>query len=103
MADEGRGEGEGSVGVAVASPCCAPENLGGLMAYHFYENWTAEGHRATVHVGECSFCNNGSGIHPDASERNGRWSTPFDSLAEARQAAGQAGATVRSCGKCVPR
>jgi len=32
------------------------------MSFFIYENWVAE-KKAVIHRGECSFCNNGRGIH----------------------------------------
>ena len=42
------------------------------MAFWIYENWTAE-NKAVIHRGDCSFCNEGKGIHSEKEEgRNGR-------------------------------
>ena len=56
------------------------------MHYRVYKNWTHE--RAIVHRADCGYCNDGRGIHTDASRRNGRWHGPFSdsSLASDRQA-----------------
>ena len=35
-----------------------------------YENWRAHGHRATVHRGECSMCNEGAGVHGGGETRD---------------------------------
>jgi len=76
------------------------------MSFYVYENWQAEGHKAIVHRAQCSYCNNGRGIHPGASDRHGRWHGPFDSVQEALAAARRTGADdVRSCRrkeKCNP-
>lgn len=71
------------------------------MDYYVYENWTAE-HKAKIHLGECRWCNHGRGIHPRASERNGQWHGPFNSLDDAREAAIQTGRPASPCGHCAP-
>lgn len=45
------------------------------MEYWVYENWTLK--RARVHVDRCSYCNNGKGLQPVDSGRNGKWHGPF--------------------------
>ena len=72
------------------------------MAYHVYENWVAEGHKARVHRSTCSFCNGGKGIHPHAGPRNGKWHGPFGGLEEALAAAAKSGGRVSSCKVCLP-
>ena len=72
------------------------------MSYYMYENWTAEGHKARLHVGDCSFCKNGMGIHPDAGERNGKWHGPFTEYDQAMQAAQATGGNVSNCQRCLP-
>src|SRR5205814_4105058 len=42
--------------------------------FYVYENWTADGHRACIHVSSCSYCNDGRGIHPESSDEHGGWS-----------------------------
>lgn len=70
------------------------------MTYHIYENWTV--HKAKVHFSDCSFCNNGKGIHPNAGPNNGRWLGPFATLDEALQAAQATGEPVSKCKFCRP-
>ena len=72
------------------------------MTYYVYENWQAEGHKARVHFSDCSFCNEGRGIHPGASEENGRWHGPFPALSEALQFARSTRGRVSQCKKCHP-
>ena len=67
-----------------------------------YENWVAAGHRATLHRGECGFCNNGAGAHGGGQTRNGRWLGPFPSPEAAKADAERAGAEVRDCSRCMP-
>lgn len=71
------------------------------MDYWVYENWTAE-QKAVIHVAHCSFCNDGRGVHPGSTERNGRWHGPFSTLPAASQAAARLGRPVRRCGHCTP-
>jgi len=71
------------------------------MTYHVYENWTV--HKAKVHFSDCSFCNNGKGIHPDAGTNNGRWLGPFPTLDEALHAAQATGEPVSKCKFCGPQ
>ena len=75
---------------------------GEKMNFYVYENWVAE-KKAVIHRGECSFCNNGDGIHPNIhGEKNGRWHGPFDSYEEARGfAEGLRDREVRDCKFCL--
>lgn len=75
---------------------------GGRRSFWAYENWVAAGHRATIHRGECGFCNNGAGVHGGGHTRNGRWLGPFRSREEAEAEAKRAGAEVRDCSRCMP-
>jgi hypothetical protein len=73
------------------------------MTFHVYENWTAEGHKARVHRSDCSYCNNGQGIHATAGARNGRWSRAFATSDEAFTYAKSTGArSARGCKHCSP-
>jgi len=69
--------------------------------YFIYFNWTAEpGKKAIIHKGECAFCNNGHGIHPDKSDKHGRWLGPYRSREEAYEKAQSLGAArVEFCKK----
>lgn len=73
------------------------------MTFYVYENWRAHGHTARIHRSDCSFCQNGQGVHLDAGDENGRWSAPFDLLPEAEQAAQRMGAQVSYCQQCSPQ
>ena len=55
------------------------------MAHRFYvyENWRAKGRTATMHRGDCRFCNEGAGFHQESSDDHGRWHGPFSSIVEA--------------------
>ena len=72
------------------------------MRYYVYENWQAEGHKGRVHFSTCSFCNEGRGIHPGASEEHGRWHGPFSTLNEAKGFAHSKTRRVSLCKKCNP-
>lgn len=69
------------------------------ITFQFYENKVAG--RCRVHASDCSFCNNGKGIHPDADGENGRWSEKFNTIDEARVAAFQTGRKVVECKRCL--
>jgi hypothetical protein len=71
-------------------------------SFFIYENWRARGHVATIHRGECSFCNFGQGMHPGSSTANGRWHKIEGSFAVAMKQAEHTGATVGCCGRCLP-
>lgn len=79
----------------------SPE-AGDKGSFWAYENWVAYGHRATIHRGECGFCNFGAGVHGGGQTRNGRWLGPFRSPEEAKVDAERAGAEVRNCSRCRP-
>ncbi len=68
--------------------------------YWVYENWTNK--IARIHVSNCSYCNNGRGIHEDSSTRNGQWFGAYDTrdlALEAAKATGQP--DVRACKICA--
>jgi hypothetical protein len=60
-------------------------------------------HKARVHFSDCPYCNNGKGIHPNASRSYDRWLGPFATLEEALQAAQATREPVSKCKKCRPR
>lgn len=70
--------------------------------YFVYENWRANGHVATIHRGECPFCNFGKGTHPGSSAVNGQWHGAFETVADAAELAEQTGAVTRACEHCDP-
>jgi len=71
-------------------------------SYYIYENWRAHGHRVRLHRSDCSFCNSGKGIHPDAAHGNGKWLGPFESADEALSVGRSTGATTSTCHFCIP-
>ncbi|MBA3075525.1 MAG: hypothetical protein FP831_18155 [Anaerolineae bacterium] len=70
------------------------------MTFYIYENWQAGPHKARIHNATCRFCNNGNGIHPEASEENGKWHGPFKTLEETLTKAEQTGGKVSKCHHC---
>lgn len=78
----------------------APEEYT-FKKFWVYENWTHK--YAAIHRAECSFCNDGRGVHADSSSANGQWLGPFESASEAMTAAEKTGRPdVRRCGICSP-
>lgn len=73
---------------------------GGAGEFWVYENWTAQGHRATLHRSDCAFCNHGAGVHGGGQTRNGKWHGPFGIHEDAVAAAESSGAEVRDCARC---
>lgn len=71
------------------------------MSFYIYENWTAE-KKAVIHKGDCSFCDNGRGVHENVrGDRNGKWRGPFESYQGAKNIAESLGdRQVRDCKKC---
>ena len=73
------------------------------MNYWIYENWTVvkEG-RATIHTGNCSYCNDGRGMHKIKTPlRNGKWHGPFDKYQDAESRAKELRSTARTCSLCI--
>lgn len=70
------------------------------MKYYVYENWTV--HKARIHLADCSYCNNGNGIHHDTGEKNGKWHGPFATLDEVTKAANDTREPVSKCKRCKP-
>jgi len=73
-----------------------------VSEWWIYENWTAvPGGKAIVHHARCSWCNQGRGIHPDASDRYGRWLGPYYTKGVALDEARQLGRReTRVCMRC---
>lgn len=70
------------------------------MSFWVYENWTHE--KAIVHNGDCSYCNDGRGIHGKSSDKNGEWHGPFtDRDAAFQRAKATKRDDVRSCKACA--
>jgi len=71
------------------------------MSFYVYENWPTS--RAIVHRAKCSYSNDGRGVHPGASDHNGRWLPAFGTFREALTTARRTGARVaRPCRRCNP-
>lgn len=77
---------------------------GGHMAFYVYENWHAETHKATVHVGTCGECKNGTGKSGGTDPSRGRWSPPFVSKHAAVSHATKTvkKSRIKPCGHCNP-
>ncbi len=75
-----------------------------MEQYYVYHNWTVErGGKARTHLGSCSFCNNGQGIHNTGPTKNGEWLGPFKTKQDAlTQARSTGAARVDCCKKCNP-
>jgi hypothetical protein len=72
--------------------------------FFVYENWRAHGHIATVHRATCPSCKLGYGIHPRASDENGQWLGPYETLDAARAAQLRyPEATRKLCQRCLPQ
>ena len=67
------------------------------MNYYTFEHRTAEGHQATVHVGSCESCENGSSKLSPSSPANGKWHGPYRSLSAAKSVLPQVVAEVHVC------
>ena len=48
------------------------------MAYYIYENSACGPHKAVIHVGTCSFCNDGKGRHGVCDSRHAKWHGPYE-------------------------
>jgi hypothetical protein len=68
------------------------------MSYYTYENWRARGHRATIFIGTCAFCDNGKGQSTGTRSDNGKWHGPFDKLSDAET--GVKDLTPHACLRC---
>lgn len=72
------------------------------MSYYIYENWRAE-KKVVIHTSKCSMCNNGKGIHVDASDSNGQWHGPFKTFKDAVSfAEGCQDRKIKFCKICTP-
>ncbi len=72
------------------------------------EYWVAHdfivqaGGKATIHTGDCSWCNHGTGLSRSTTHKDGVWLGPFDAYEEAHAAATATGSEVHLCGHCQP-
>lgn len=55
--------------------------------YYVYHNWTIG--KAIIHLGSCSYCRNGYGIHGVVKSRNSEWYGPFSEFPAAEFRANQ--------------
>jgi len=56
-----------------------------MTMFYACENWRAHGHRVTVHVASCPFCNDGRGVRGGTSASNGTCGTNWVSLPRLRR------------------
>lgn len=73
-----------------------------MSTYWVYENWTVRPKKAKVHIGQCSFCNEGRGTDRGARHRNGDWHGPLNSLRDALELATALPGIATRCLKCCP-
>lgn len=87
---------------APRQPEPAPVTLpSGEHGFWVYENWTQR--YASIHLGTCSYCNHGRGIHAGSSRDNGEWHGPYETAGEAWAKAHRTGRdSIRACGACRP-
>jgi F-type H+/Na+-transporting ATPase subunit beta len=64
-----------------------------------YEDMTV--HTATVHHGDCRWCNHGAGQWGRRNERESTWRGPYSSESAARSAPIRANSMFRDCGSCM--
>ena len=70
------------------------------MKYYVYENWLHN--KAVIHVGACSFCNEGEGSHINSGDKYGQWLGPFKDLGTARLTAiNTKRKTILKCSYCL--
>jgi 4-hydroxy-tetrahydrodipicolinate synthase len=73
-----------------------------VVDFYIYENWLAGPHKIVVHRSNCGQCNHGKGRPAGHDANHARWHGPFQTLAEARDAAhNMAGVLIRSECKCI--
>jgi hypothetical protein len=73
-----------------------------MTEYYVYENWHRK--RGAVHLADCSFCNQGRGMHERDSGRFGKWLGPYDrnEAFEKVEALQKEGIDVQPCLICKP-
>ena len=72
-----------------------------MMAYWVYENYP--NNRATVHKAECSYCNNGAGVHGVGKNPTGQWHGPYHDVIQAQaKARNTSRSNVRDCKTGAP-
>jgi hypothetical protein len=74
--------------------------------YWVYENWQAGTHKAVVHAGSCSFCNDGRGLSLSGTDpKHGQWHGPFPSGGVAEACARRTGGVLKFCHfcTCIPK
>lgn len=67
-----------------------------LGPFWVYEDMTV--HTATVHCGDCQYCNHGAGMGRGRIERDSRWLGPYNSEGDIRSAPIRGNSMLRKCG-----
>ena len=67
--------------------------------FYVYEDMTV--HTATVHHGDCRWCNHGTGQRGSRDEHTNTWHGPYSSESAARSAPIRANSMLRDCGSCM--
>lgn len=71
------------------------------MNYFVYENWVRD--KAIIHRSDCSFCNNGSGLHGSRTTKSSTWHGPYESASTAMTRAKACRRTrTEGCAICSP-
>lgn len=71
------------------------------MSYFVYENWVRD--KAIVHRSDCSFCNDGNGLHGSRTTKSSTWHGPFESPSKALERAKRCRRTrTEGCAICGP-
>lgn len=70
-----------------------------MRPFYVYEDMVV--HTATVHHGDCRYCNDGEGLGRGRNPRDSTWHGPYGSEDAARSAPTQAKSMLRDCGSCM--
>jgi hypothetical protein len=69
--------------------------------FYIYEN-IIKNHYMKIHLGNCSFCNNGEGIHRPEVRKGDAWHGPYESYGDALDAAKGSCGNIEDCEYCKP-
>jgi hypothetical protein len=67
--------------------------------FYIYEDVPTR--KATLHHGDCYYCNHGQGRQPSRNERQNWWSARFDTAEAGRSAPIRASSVLHDCAKCM--
>lgn len=69
--------------------------------FYVYENWVRD--KAIVHRSDCSFCNEGNGLHGSRTTKSSTWHGPYETPAAAMTGAKRCRRTrTEGCATCSP-